>query len=104
MGIVAPPRRPAVFELRNHSVALSLSTRRRFCRFPCRRLSATLPPHLDYFRAFVQAAGPVEWYLVKWRGMSFLHVSWELARDLEVWIIPFFFFFFFFSSFFLLFS
>jgi len=29
------------------------------------------------------AAAPVEWYLVKWRGLSHLHLSWEVAADIE---------------------
>jgi hypothetical protein len=26
---------------------------------------------------------PVEWFLIKWRGFSYLHVSWEVAEDIE---------------------
>ena len=33
--------------------------------------------------AAAAAAPPVEWYLVKWRGLSYLHLSWEVAADIE---------------------
>ena len=29
------------------------------------------------------ARPPAEWFLVKWRGLSYVHVSWEVAADIE---------------------